>query len=113
MNALSGYARTFLPSATVLRHLERSREIARALDPGIDAFVISIGCTVSVTRVQAAAATSPRALSAWCLAFFQECARSLPARFEPRQIASVLGGLARLVEKVGWDGAIFRSEGAA
>jgi len=113
VNAVAGYARAFLSPTTVMRNLESSRSAALSSNGGIDAFSLSEDGIVSVVRVDSARAALPTALAAWCVAFFDECARVLPAKFKRQQIGEVLGGLTRLVEQVGWGAALLRAEAAS
>jgi hypothetical protein len=111
MNAVAAYARAFLPSDLVAQYLERSRAAARSFHPTLDAFAVSKWGMVSVTRLSLARLAVPDALGAWCTAFFEECARSNPSRFRSDAIRDVLGGLTRLIEKVGWNGPVFGPDG--
>jgi hypothetical protein len=113
MNAVSAYARTFLPAIAVVRHLEQARDSARRLDPSVDAFEVSSGGLVSLARVEVAAAASTAALSTWCIAFFDACAQTMPSRFRRQQIGDALGGLGRLIAKAGWDQALVRGGGTS
>ena len=110
MNAVAGYARAFLPADAVSRYLVQSREVAGRVDSGLDAFSVSPDGMVSVSRVSLARSALPTALGAWCLAFFDACAPSMPMRFRKDRMAEVLGGLTRLIEQVGWGAALLPGE---
>ncbi len=83
----------------------------RAGQPALDAFVISSGGLVTVARVDRAKSAVPQAMAAWMLAFFDDAAGIDPRRFRRSRFREVLGGLARLVEQVGWASAILAGEG--
>lgn len=106
MNAVAAYARAFLPADAVAKHLEAARDVARKVDPGVDAFAVSKDGIVSVARLTLAQSALPGALATWCLAFFDACADEQPLRFRKDRIVDVLGGLTRLIEQVGWGAAL-------
>lgn len=110
MNAFAGYARAYLPSEIVTRSLEQSRIVARRIDTGIDAFAVSYDGIISVSHVTLARRALPNALGAWSLAFFEECAQTMPTRFRRDRVGDVLGGLTRLIQQVGWGSALIPNE---
>ena len=110
MNAVAAFVGAFLPSEVVVRHLEESRQIARGSHPGVEAFTITKGGMISVTRVSVARGAVPDALGAWCTAFLDGCRPGMPLRCQHISMAEVLGGLTRLIEKVGWSAMVLRGE---
>jgi hypothetical protein len=110
MNAVSGYARAFLPSDFVTTHLEATRIRTRGAHPSLDAFAVSRTGMVSATRMSLAREGIAESVAAWCNLFFGECARTMPSRFQRGAITGILGGLTRLLERVGWDTAMFGAE---
>jgi hypothetical protein len=110
MNAVAAYASAFLLPEVVMQLLEESRQVARATHPGVDAFTIAKGGMVSVTRVSLARGAVPDGLGAWCTAFLAACRPKMPVRLQHASISEVLGGLTRLIEKVGWSETVLRAE---
>lgn len=110
INACAAYVRAFLGAEKSTTLLDASLARARQERPALGAFVVSRDGMVSVTLVERAKAAIPDALASWIVMFFDEAVQADPARFRRVRIREVLGGLTRLVEQVGWSGAVL--EGA-
>jgi hypothetical protein len=110
VNACASYARTWIGPDKAASLLASSLERVRAERPVLDGFTVSAEGFVSIARIDRAKAAIPQAMAAWLMAFFDDAARLDPIRFRRTRFREVLGGLTRLVEQVGWAGALL--EGA-
>jgi hypothetical protein len=102
MNAVSAYARRFLGETIVARELESAQHEAARLAPSLIGFRVMAGGMVSVQRIESAVTGGGYAIGLWIARALERLEQLRPGRFGVQRVDEVLGGLARLIDQVGF-----------
>lgn len=102
INAVVAYARQWLPAGVVARAVDDARDAAIARAPALAGFRVTDAAMVTVSRLDVAATIDGAGLGRWVCAALERLERVRPGRFGRAELASIVGGLARMHAQVGW-----------
>lgn len=102
MNAVTGYARMHLPEGVVARELEAAQQTAAKLAPSLSGFRVHPAGMITVVRLEAVAEGSGRALGLWVRHALERLELLRPGRFGAVRVHDIVGGLARMIDQVGF-----------
>ncbi|MBL8719655.1 MAG: DUF4388 domain-containing protein [Myxococcales bacterium] len=101
-NAVTAYARRWMSEGLVARELEGARVELLLAHPALGSFRVSPTGIVLVENVRGASQLGGAGIGRWIARALERLDQQRPGRFGVVRVTEVVGGLARLLDQVGW-----------